>query len=71
MIIEPNEVIEMLIYCRYILDIREQTNVTGILTDSINWHCFYLEKNEQLMSISTFSSKNDSEIIATLPKLIS
>ena len=72
--IEPNEVIEMLIYCRYLLEIREQTNIMGILTDSINWHCFYLQKSEQLMSISkylTFSSKKDSEIIVTLPQLIS
>ena len=72
--IEPNEVIEMFIYCRYLLEIREQTNITGVLTDSINWHCFYLQKSEQLMSISkylTFSSKKDSEVIATLPQLIS
>ena len=28
--IEPNEVIEMLIYCRYLLEVREQTNIMGI-----------------------------------------
>ena len=31
---EPNDVIELLIYSRYILDLKKQNSVIGILTDS-------------------------------------
>ena len=72
--LEANDLIEMLIYCRYILDITNQKSIIGILTDCINWHCFYIKRNEKLMEIYkyvTFSSKDDYQIITTVTKLIS
>ena len=68
--VEPSELIELFIYCRYLLETTKQTNITGILTGAINWHCFYLQKREQLMTVLNFLSKKDEEIIAKLPKLI-
>lgn len=36
--IDPSD-IEILIYCRYLLEIYKQGDIIGIVTDSINWHC--------------------------------
>lgn len=72
--LESNDVIELFIYCRYILDIKQQSSVIGILTDGINWHCFYLKRDKILMDIFkyvSFQSKEEDKIIVSLPKLVS
>lgn len=40
---EPNDVIELLIYCHYILGLK-QACVIGVLTDGANWHGIYMKK---------------------------
>ena len=72
---EPDDVIELLIYSCYILDLKKQNSVIGILTDSNTWHCSYLRRTNDLsMEVCKyicFESKEESKLIGTLPKLLS
>ena len=71
---KSEDVLELLIYCRYILELNKQSTVIGILTDINNWHCIYLRRCDLLMEICkyvSFSTKEETKIIGTLPKLLS
>ena len=71
---KSDDVLELLIYCHYILDLNKQSTVIGILTDINNWHCIYLRRSDLLMKICKYVSlntKEETKIIGTLPKLLS
>ena len=72
---EPDDVIELLIYSRYILDLKKQNSIIGILTDSNTWHCIWLTRTDNLSmevrKYMSFETKEESKIIGTLPKLLS
>ena len=73
LMIDHSDVIEMLIYCQYLLEIYKQAEITGIMTDSINWHCIYIKKGDPYMKIYKyvcFGSKKEEQIIGMLPKLL-
>ena len=74
-LVNSDDLMEMIIYCRYIIDIRqEQGIVIGILTDGISWHCFYFHNQDnhllKIVKYMTFQSKEGAKIIATLPQLL-
>ena len=61
-LVVTNDLMEMIIYCRYIIDIRnskqerQQETIIGVLTDGISWHCFYLKDcdNQELLLLIVF-----------------
>ena len=64
-LVVTNNLMEMIIYCHYIIDIRnskqerQQETIIGVLTDGISWHCFYLKDcdnqgNLQLLLLIVF-----------------
>lgn len=50
----PDDVIELLIYCHYILGLYNQTCVIGSLTDGANLHGIYIKKDDGTMKISKY-----------------
>lgn len=70
---EPNNVIELLIYCHYLTRLNKQTSIIGILTDGVNWHGLHMEKDDEVMKIVNylyFTTTEEIKVIGTLPKFI-
>ena len=71
---DPDEVLELLIYCRYILTLNKQAAVIGAMTDSATWHFFHLCcKDDISMNVTKyvhFTSTAESEILGVLPTLL-
>ena len=71
---EHSNVIEMLIYCRYLLTLHKQTSLVGVLTDGFNWHCMslILTDNEYMKVAKCYNFTNTDEltIIGTIPALL-
>ena len=42
-LINASDILEILIYCCYVLKLNEISTVLGVLTDGTNWHCLSRE----------------------------
>lgn len=74
--LEAADILELLIYCHYTLHTSKQHALQGVLTDSLNWHCFdlRLQGSNSLMDLTRYiciSFDNENETIGTLPSLLS
>ena len=74
--LEPPDLLELFIYCHYILRRGKQDTLQGVLTDGLNWHCFDLRLRDGsvLMDLTRYTSvscKSEREVIGTLPLLLS
>ena len=72
---EPTNVIEMLIYCKYLMTLYDhQTPLIGILTDGFSWHCMKLKPSDNgcmgVLKYHNFTSTDELIVIGTIPGLL-
>ena len=71
---EPSDVIELLIYCKYLLTLHKQKSVLSVLTDGFSWHCMSLKLADngcmRILKYCNFTSTDELLIIGTIPALL-
>ena len=72
MMSNPSDILEILIYCRYLMKINGTSAVLGVLTDGANWNCLSFEccGNDDSIHISKYSHFTSTLLLRTFPKLL-
>ena len=72
--VDPSLLIEMLMYVRYLITLKEQKELIGAITDGSTWHHFNLEvqhtSSHLLVKRYVYMSDHDVRIISNVPHLI-
>ena len=72
--VNPQYVIELLVYCQYIMRLYKLTAILGSLTDGLVWHTMKIGLDSELCSLlitkyTVIYSTDKSKIVGAIPKL--
>ena len=71
--VRPNDWMEMLIYCHYVLKIYNKVIMLGILSDGKTWHILKLIMKDNRLSVKDYyelTSKDDDVIVGSIPSIL-
>jgi len=60
MMVDNASMMEMMMYCYYILKLNQQDEVLGILMDGCSWHCFNLRIHPETNKMNSHQYKHFS-----------
>ena len=73
MFIEPHDVLELMVYCQYLMRLRDEEVILGSLTDGRVWHTIKFGMEEDMLMVMKYGNviaKDDMEVIVSVPNLL-
>ena len=71
--IEPHDVLELMVYCQYLMRLYDEEMILGSLTDGRVWHTIKFGMEEDMLMIMKYGNiiaKDDMEVIGSVPNLL-
>ena len=71
--IEPHDVLELMVYCQYLMRLYDKEMILGSLTDGRVWHTIKFGMEEDMLMIMKYGNiiaKDDMEVIGSVPNLL-
>ena len=68
------DLLELLIYCRYIMEDDKLSEMCCVLCDVNTWHCLKVKANDsgklQILQYTCYEAKNEEDLLGFLPSLV-